>query len=796
MDVRGTMKDSCVKAVEISPVAFVSTCVHNSHADVRRETRACRAPGVGRNAGGMQSVPRRAAPGGASKSTLRRVSMTVDVSASTSRNIDSARSNHFVSKMPKENAVVEVWRSKRLVWGIVTELQEKHVVVDLVQPQDMQVLRNVRVSLDEVVGTWGSSSVISSSADADEEPVHILAAKISRATAVLQKAAPRSLNLEKLHAKMARLEKGNPKSHISSATVADFFYAQRVLRVPSDPDVERICAGLVLASDSVKFKRGAPGTGWRALPGSVAASRAANAFELECAAILNASEHSPASSSAEQAKQVVWSAEHLQLLRALEVFAISGPPASTFPKSARAPLSALGFGHSQSETKRFLQRIGFWSKSDLDENGNRTSWAFPEHILEAAREQRDAAFQRRSQLQQSQRSRSAKQSTFSSTAYCIDDKSATFRDDAVSCRLVTVADQRLIRVCVHVADVDAVVPRDSAVDLVARDRAQSIYLPRGPLHMLPAFVVEAASFSTDLPTEAITIDFMVNPERNEVVSWDISRNVVPAVHVLTFEQAIDLLKAAPEGPLSQWLALLKEATNTLLRVLPADQPRRQFRADFMSVRSAQRGKAVVVDKYEFSEVHEVLDSVLNVAGHYIREFARKHRAYLPERRGSRYFAMRCGTAPMRKYMDLAIQRQIKAVLTGHEPSRREQMVQLNKWIESRLVENKQVVQEQRQVYLYEALADHCAKRKASSVGGSAIMDATVISRNANKVRVRLLQTGLSAVALVNANGVLSSQDKKTKSRKLLQPNDPCQVLVEHVDVQTRQIRIRILAESE
>lgn len=86
--------------------------------------------------------------------------------------------------------------------------------------------------------------------------------------------------------------------------------------------------------------------------------------------------------------------------------------------------------------------------------------------------------------------------------YCIDDKNARFLDDALSIEILQPG--RLVRVCVHVADVDETVRSGSSIDELAKERGQSLYLPLKPLHMLPAAAMDAASFDTSSPTEGIT----------------------------------------------------------------------------------------------------------------------------------------------------------------------------------------------------------------------------------------------------------------------------------------------------
>ena len=100
----------------------------------------------------------------------------------------------------------------------------------------------------------------------------------------------------------------------------------------------------------------------------------------------------------------------------------------------------------------------------------------------------------------------------------MDDKNTRFLDDAVSVQVVS---SNVVRVFIHIADVDDVVRSGSSVDNLARERGFSLYLPLKPLHMLPAAVMEAASFSMMKPTKAVTISIDVDLVSESVSDWQV-----------------------------------------------------------------------------------------------------------------------------------------------------------------------------------------------------------------------------------------------------------------------------------
>lgn len=75
---------------------------------------------------------------------------------------------------------------------------------------------------------------------------------------------------------------------------------------------------------------------------------------------------------------------------------------------------------------------------------------------------------------------------------------------------------------------------------------------------------------------------------------------------------------------------------------------------------------VEVKDFQKSLAHKAIDELLSSSGEELRKFAKSKKCPLPERKGAELFARRCGTAPMRRYVDLAIQRQIKTVLINQQ----------------------------------------------------------------------------------------------------------------------------------
>lgn len=131
-------------------------------------------------------------------------------------------------------------------------------------------------------------------------------------------------------------------------------------------------------------------------------------------------------------------------------------------------------------------------------------------------------------------------------AYAIDDRENRDPDDALSLESIQMDAAGNLQggqLWVHIADVAALVMPDSPVDLEARGRGATLYLPEGPVTMLPAPAVDslglglqavspALSFGITLDAQGMITDVEIRP------SW-------VQVQRLSYEQADEQLKSNP-----------------------------------------------------------------------------------------------------------------------------------------------------------------------------------------------------------------------------------------------------------
>jgi len=135
-------------------------------------------------------------------------------------------------------------------------------------------------------------------------------------------------------------------------------------------------------------------------------------------------------------------------------------------------------------------------------------------------------------------------------AFAIDDAGIADPDDAIS---VTQGEGEELMVWVHVADVGAVVPPDSELDLAARRRGASCYLPNGTFPMLPEKIQEHMGLGLAPTSPALSIGFRLEDD-GHIDDVRVVRSTVKVTRK-SYEEAAALIEAG-DAPWS----LMEEAS--------------------------------------------------------------------------------------------------------------------------------------------------------------------------------------------------------------------------------------------
>ena len=274
-------------------------------------------------------------------------------------------------------------------------------------------------------------------------------------------------------------------------------------------------------------------------------------------------------------------------------------------------------------------------------------------------------------------------------AYAIDDAGSTDPDDAISWENAGTKRSRSGRFWVHIADVAAIVPPDSAADLEARARGANLYLPEGTIGMLPEAATAVLALGLSDVSPALSIGMALN-EAGEITDTEIVPSWVRVTRT-TYEDALAHLDEAP-------LREMAAAARTF------EQRRVQNGAvniDLPEVRVRITGREIAIRPIPNLPSRDLVRDAMLMAGEAVARFAFEHNIPLPyttqdasaeplpaASTPAEYFALRRqmspsrqsstpgahfglgmgmyaqATSPLRRYLDLVVHQQLRAFLRG------------------------------------------------------------------------------------------------------------------------------------
>lgn len=196
------------------------------------------------------------------------------------------------------------------------------------------------------------------------------------------------------------------------------------------------------------------------------------------------------------------------------------------------------------------------------------------------------------------------------TTFTVDPSTAKDFDDAISAQYV---DGGGVRVWVHIADVAAYVPEGSPLDIEARRRSTSVYLPGAVEPMLPhALSSGACSLVPGVERAAVTVELEISG--SEVVSADFYRSLIRSDERLDYER-VDRIFARSEPPGELWgsslaaaraaaaqLAQARESKGAL--VVESEEP--EFVFD-------EQGNVTAIDRRAQTESHRLIEHLMIAA---------------------------------------------------------------------------------------------------------------------------------------------------------------------------------------
>lgn len=266
------------------------------------------------------------------------------------------------------------------------------------------------------------------------------------------------------------------------------------------------------------------------------------------------------------------------------------------------------------------------------------------------------------------------------SAYAIDDEESSDPDDAISIDGETL--------WVHVADVAAMAPPDSGIDVEARGRGVNLYLPEGVIHMLPKKVTDTLGLGLDEISPTLSIGLKLNGA-GEITDIRFERAIARVTRV-TYEDAEKRLADEPFRRMMELADVFRQRRETNGAVF-LETPEVKIRVI--------GGDVVIRPLPKLKSRNMVMEAML-MAGEAVARFALEHEIPLPFttqappdfegrpttlsgmyalRRRMKRSQMKSvpgphaglglpvyaqSTSPLRRYLDLVVHQQIRARLTG------------------------------------------------------------------------------------------------------------------------------------
>jgi exoribonuclease-2 len=269
-------------------------------------------------------------------------------------------------------------------------------------------------------------------------------------------------------------------------------------------------------------------------------------------------------------------------------------------------------------------------------------------------------------------------------AFSIDDEDTTEIDDAFS---VTPAEGGLVRIGVHIAAPALWFGREHALEALARERLSTVYFPGGKITMLPGEAVERATLAAGRTVPAASLYLDIDPVSLEVRATETRLERVPIVANLRLTELDTRLNEASvaeghiPGAHGEELLLLWKLAKFLKAARGAGDEKTDrldytFRVQDGRVAIEPRRRGTPVDML----VAELMIHVNSTWGKLLAERgfdalyrnqkgAKTRMEVIPaahEWLGVTHYAW--ASSPLRRFCDLANQRQLAAMLQGAQPA--------------------------------------------------------------------------------------------------------------------------------
>jgi hypothetical protein len=346
---------------------------------------------------------------------------------------------------------------------------------------------------------------------------------------------------------------------------------------------------------------------------------------------------------------------------------------------------------------------------------------------------------------------------------CIDGSKAVFLDDAFSLNPSTG------ELLVHIVDVADTIRKFPALERTARERLSSIFLPSGPVHMMPPQALETLKLSTEHANEVITAAISIDEENGDLLGYRIFASTIGPVHAVEMSAADDIIDSAlergaeGEDPLDMNIvgyapavtADLVRAQQLVSKVIErhpwvdASFDKSRYRRFNLDKRSGEYRQSEL-DKSSYGV--RMLNAMLTLYSNATCSFCQSRDVNVPiawenRDRARSSQVRRFATQPLRNWLAQLQQKQVRAALKLEVAAPRKECALAVAHVNTNKKQTTSMLAAGRAEMMYELLESHCASammRADNSGAGDAI------ARRENEAVVAAVGTGRgSQVKLVD-----------------------------------------------
>ena len=311
-------------------------------------------------------------------------------------------------------------------------------------------------------------------------------------------------------------------------------------------------------------------------------------------------------------KDIEWTESDRLRLEAVEKLALQPENNS---RIAQEIMTSLGRNVDAAAAFRLLVDLGWWSEHE-NLFLRRSSYPvnFPKKVLDVA--------QTRLQLELSEHDRDRLDLTHLKVC-TIDDESTEEIDDGLS---IEYLDDRTSRLWIHIADPTRLVSPEDELDLEARRRSTSLYLPTGMISMFPTDLATGPMSLVQGKICAALSFGIVLGRTGAVESYIIQPTIIKPTYRLTYDDVDEMLHLGvanePEiAELAKWSQLRREWRKS--------QGSIQIRMPESSIKVKE--EEIIIELLDQSQSRQLVAEMMILAGEVAGKYGQEHNIPLPFR---------------------------------------------------------------------------------------------------------------------------------------------------------------------